>query len=330
MVQSIGNSGHGGHHAEVRQRRPDTTRLVDNVFTKLDTKNQGFLEKADLQAALSRIPGAAGNATTDDAVFQRLDSDADGKVTKAELTSTLQTAADQLAGQFDGLRLHGRHGHHGHGRGRGHGHDGEDATAGFTKDQLSAQLEGLGGSHGGRARMLGAVIDNFAQADVNADGQVNFREIVGFFRGDDDAAPVTTPAAVEPTPADPVAAVPPAAPTGTVSEVVAPATNPTTELAATAPAPASTPPIASTAPTEAAPATAAIDPVVAVAATVPPATPVLASTASTDATPATPGATPPADPAAVERAVLQRILQLVRAYGVPGDAPGAASISASA
>lgn len=347
MVQGISNSSHGGHHAEVRQRRPDTERLVDNVFNNLDTKNQGFLDKADLQAALRQIPGAAGNATTDDAVFQRLDSDADGKVTKAELSSTLQKAADQLAGQFDNLRLHGRHGHHGHGHhGRGRGddddHDRGGRSAGFTKDQLSAQLEGLGGSHGGRARMLGAVIDNFAQADANADGQVNFREIVGFFRGDRDAAPATTPASipapVDPVSTDPVAGVPPAAP-----PLAPTVTAPVAEVPASAPAPATTVTStsatgAATAPTDTAPVMAATDPVTDAAATAPAASTVVAATASTapadttpaiDAAAATP-ATPPADLAAAERAVLQRIMQLISAYSVPGHAPNATSISASA
>jgi len=34
---------------------PDTSKMVDDLFVKLDTKGQGYLEKSDLQTAFSKV-----------------------------------------------------------------------------------------------------------------------------------------------------------------------------------------------------------------------------------------------------------------------------------
>jgi hypothetical protein len=176
MVTGIG-SGNGG-----------IANWADSVFSKLDTKNQGYIDKSDLEAALSKTGGANGNGTgtgtsVDDA-FGALGGDKDGKVTKSELTDAMTTLADQLSAQFDAGRMgpppdgpppdaqdgtqavdgtassasgtsgaggaHGPHGHHG---------DGDDASATSGTDSTDSTSTSYN-----------------AAADTNGDGKVSSDE----------------------------------------------------------------------------------------------------------------------------------------------------------
>lgn len=95
MVASISNSSGG------------VSKWADSVFSKLDTKNQGYIEKSDLQSALSGVDGSATQSSDIDDAFGALDGDGDGKVTKSELTDAMTKLSDQLNAQFDASRVNG-------------------------------------------------------------------------------------------------------------------------------------------------------------------------------------------------------------------------------
>jgi hypothetical protein len=84
------------------------SKWADSVFSKLDTKNQGYIEKSDLQSALSATDDGGGMPSGDiDDAFGALDGDGDGKVTKSELTDAMTKLSDQLNAQFDASRVNG-------------------------------------------------------------------------------------------------------------------------------------------------------------------------------------------------------------------------------
>jgi hypothetical protein len=84
------------------------SKWADSVFSKLDTKNQGYIEKTDLQSALSATDDGGGMPSGDiDDAFGALDGDGDGKVTKSELTDAMTKLSDQLNAQFDASRVNG-------------------------------------------------------------------------------------------------------------------------------------------------------------------------------------------------------------------------------
>jgi hypothetical protein len=83
------------------------SKWTDAVFSKLDTKNQGYIEKSDLQSALSGVDGSAVQSSDIDDAFGALDGDGDGKVTKSELTDAMTKLSDQLNAQFDASRMNG-------------------------------------------------------------------------------------------------------------------------------------------------------------------------------------------------------------------------------
>lgn len=170
MVSSIGNTMH----------RPDPSQMANKLFSKLDTKNQGYIEKSDLQSAFDQISGTgnSGNSASVDDIFSQMDSNGDGKVTKDEMTSSLQKLADQLDSQFNSMRTSGKGGGMG-GMPPPPPPQGSD-SAGFSKDELQSQLDKTGTSDSQRSSLISNIVNNFDKADTNGDGKVSAQEAMAF------------------------------------------------------------------------------------------------------------------------------------------------------
>lgn len=76
------------------------TDRTNALFAKLDTKQKGYIDAADLESATGA--GDSGRAAE---LFKQLDADSDGKVTKSELSTALQNVGDELAAQSDQSRV---------------------------------------------------------------------------------------------------------------------------------------------------------------------------------------------------------------------------------
>lgn len=154
------------------------SQMSSLLFSKLDTKSQGYIEKADLESAFSQISTQSGkqsSASVDD-VFSALDSNSDGKVTKDEFSTVLAKLQEQLDSQFTQNRTPGQGGP----QGAGGMHPpppppGNDA--GFTKDELSNQLQSADSQ---RTSLISKVVQNFEAADTNGDGKVSFQEAMAY------------------------------------------------------------------------------------------------------------------------------------------------------
>jgi hypothetical protein len=122
---------------------------ADSIYSKLDTKNQGYIEKTDLQDALSKVSGNGGDSGQSvnvDDTFSALDGDSDGKVTKSELTEAMTKLSDQLNAQFDASRI-GRGGPPAAGQDSGAASGSTDASATIGANGM-AGMGGAGGPHG--------------------------------------------------------------------------------------------------------------------------------------------------------------------------------------
>lgn len=190
MTSAIGGVG-GGSWA---MQRPDTSSMVKNLFAKVDTKNQGYIDKAELQSAFDQIStdAASGSSSTSssvDAIFKKLDGDSDGKITEQEMSSGMQKLADQLDSQFNQSRMSGM----GSAQRQQGGADG-----GFSKDQLTSMAKEIGASDSKRSELMSKIADNFDQADTNSDGKVNREEAMAFDKASKtDATGSDTSSAVE-------------------------------------------------------------------------------------------------------------------------------------
>jgi Ca2+-binding EF-hand superfamily protein len=153
----------------------NSSTSISQLFAKLDTRSQGYLEKSDLVSAFSKI-AADGSSSTAEDVFAALDSDSDGKVTESEFSTTLTKLQEELDSQFNQMRLQGHGGHGPQGMGGMPPPPPPQNDAGFTKEELSSQLEEIGSSDSERTSFISNVVNNFEAADADGDGKVTFAE----------------------------------------------------------------------------------------------------------------------------------------------------------
>lgn len=184
MVSSIGSNSMA---SMAGMQRPDPTRMASNVFSKLDTKGQGFIEESDLQSALSQLSSTSASSTESDsaALFKALDGDSDGKVTESEFSSSMQKLADALDNQAFGSRMAGA-------MPPPPPPQGDDA--GFTQDELNSQLEEIGSTDSARSELISKVAENFEAADTNGDGKVSAPEAMAYERESRTSASTSTSA----------------------------------------------------------------------------------------------------------------------------------------
>lgn len=158
-----------------------SSQMASLLFSRLDTKNQGYIEKSDLASAFSNIASQKSDSTSADDVFAALDGDSDGKVTENELSTVLAKLQEQLDSQFNQSRMQGMGGH-----GGPQGMAGmpppppPSNDAGFTKDELTQQLESSESSDSTQTNLLSKVVENFDAADTNSDGKVSFQEAMAY------------------------------------------------------------------------------------------------------------------------------------------------------
>lgn len=149
------------------------SQMASMLFSKLDTKSQGYLEKSDLAAAFSQISTNAGQSasgTSADDVFTALDSNSDGKVTKDEFASVLAKLQESVSSQFGGPM-----------QGPGGMPPPPPADdAGFTKEELTSQLESVDSSDTKRSELINKIVNNFEAADTDSDGKVSFKEAMAY------------------------------------------------------------------------------------------------------------------------------------------------------
>ena len=141
-------------------QQPDSSKMVDNLFSKLDTKGQGYIERSDFQGAFDKV--SSKTPSVDD-VFNALDNNDDGKITKQEMSDSVQKLADQLVSQLQSMRMNGKMG-------------GMD-SAGMSKGDISGMAESATGS---ASQMLSDLVQNFDAADTNQDGNISAQELMAY------------------------------------------------------------------------------------------------------------------------------------------------------
>jgi len=88
-------------------QRPDPSKMAEDLFSKLDGKGQGYIERSDLEAALGHIGNSNSKHASDSAeqMFSARDGNGDGKVTQQEMAATFEKVASELDGAFPRMRM---------------------------------------------------------------------------------------------------------------------------------------------------------------------------------------------------------------------------------
>ncbi|WP_223146626.1 EF-hand domain-containing protein [Methylomonas albis] len=171
-INSVNSSGSGMMYGGMKaMQKPDPAKMAEDLFSKLDTKGQGYIEKSDLQAALSSVSGSdSSSSSSADDMFSKLDGNGDGKVTQAEMQATLEKMASELDGPFPRMRMQGQ------GDMPPPPPGGQEGDQGFTKDQLTSISNDLSSSDSKRSELMSDIASNFDAADSNGDGKVTASE----------------------------------------------------------------------------------------------------------------------------------------------------------
>lgn len=160
-----------------------SSQIASSLFSKIDTKNQGYIDKSELSSASSDDSGSSA----DDA-FNALDSDSDGKVTKSELTKGIENLLSSLNsssvnGQDNANRPPPPDGPPPNDNGNGD-------DSGLTKDQMTKMASESKDSK--LSSMLKDVSSNFDAADTNKDGKVSREEAMAYEKSKGNSASSTS------------------------------------------------------------------------------------------------------------------------------------------
>jgi Ca2+-binding EF-hand superfamily protein len=152
-------------------KRPDPAKMAEELFNKLDSSGQGYIEKSDLKNAFDKSSSTTSSSPSNvDDLFSTLDGDQDGKVSKQEFSDALQKVAEQLDSQMMDKRL---------GRSSGGGMPPPPPPGGgpsLSKDELTSMASEIGSSDSAAASSLNDLVNNFDKADSDGDGKVSFKE----------------------------------------------------------------------------------------------------------------------------------------------------------
>lgn len=181
-ISSIGSNSSMSMMQSHAMRRPDPAKMAEDLFDKLDTSGQGYLQKTDFESAFSSISSdssSSSSSSTDvDSLFSQLDGDSDGKVTKEEFSSALSQLSEQLDQQFQSGRMQEAMQMGGMGGMPPPPPPANDE--GFTQDELSSQLEEIGSTDSARSSLISNIVENFEAADTDSDGKVSFQEAMAY------------------------------------------------------------------------------------------------------------------------------------------------------
>ena len=155
-----------------RRQRPDSAKMAEDLFSKLDSTGKGYIEESDLTSALSSLSSKDGTASASE-IFSQLDSDSDGKVTKDELSSSLQKLSESLDNQFNQMRMQGA-------MPPPPPDEAQSSDEGLTKAELTSQLSQMGTTDTTGSSLMSKIVENFDAADTNEDGKVSLQEAVAY------------------------------------------------------------------------------------------------------------------------------------------------------
>ncbi|GAA5167239.1 EF-hand domain-containing protein [Viridibacterium curvum] len=166
-VSSVGSSGMMPPPPPRGGQRPDAAKMAEDLFSQIDTKGQGYIEKADLQSAVD----GTGDSSSVDELFSQLDGDSDGKVTQSEMQSAFESLSQALDSQAMGMRMQ-------QGGMPPPPPPGDDK--GFSKDELTSMASEVSSTDSKRSEFMQKIADNFDEADADGDGKVTAKEAMAW------------------------------------------------------------------------------------------------------------------------------------------------------
>lgn len=179
-------SGGGMGMQRTPQKIPDKSeleKLGQDFFSQLDSQQKGYLEQSDFASCLS----ANGSTDTGVELFSAMDANADGQLTQDEFSSAFSDILYNQQGMMGNMPPPPDQ--------QGDmppppppppqgdmtmGGMGMQKDTGKTADEISSLIDEINQFDPAKASELQNVLDNFDEADNNADGKITMDEIKAF------------------------------------------------------------------------------------------------------------------------------------------------------
>lgn len=160
-------SGMGISQMYATMQRPSAETMSKELFSKLDTNGQGYIEESDLQTALDSLKSSSGssNSLSAEELFSQLDGDGDGKVTEQELSSLFQNLADEM-----GVRARIADQNPRPPQSEPPSYTLDELTAMSTSDEVDSNMQSI----------FSQLADNFDSADSDGDGSISGDEAMSY------------------------------------------------------------------------------------------------------------------------------------------------------
>lgn len=185
MSMSISSSGYSTqamqsqYGSRNRMPPPDPQAELSQAFANMDAGSKGYLDKTDLESALS----ASGSSASSDDLFSALDADTNGQVTEEEMANVLKNLCSGNDSARFAMRMAGSGGM-GEMAPPPPPQEGEDE--GFTVDQLSQMASDLAETDSQRASEFETLAASFTEADADGNGKLTRDEAMGFLFGEEE------------------------------------------------------------------------------------------------------------------------------------------------
>ncbi|WP_028311070.1 EF-hand domain-containing protein [Derxia gummosa] len=107
-IGSIGGSTMQGWGRTGGAERGGGARMQQEMFNKLDGDGDGAISKTEMQSALDSLTSASGStsSTSVDDIFKRADSDGDGSLSSDELSSDMDSQRQQAMSSVNFAQMH--------------------------------------------------------------------------------------------------------------------------------------------------------------------------------------------------------------------------------
>jgi len=141
-----------------------SSQITNNIFSKIDRNNQGFIGNSEFTDAMKKS-NSNDQSTDVQALFDSIDADSDGKITKSEMSTKIESLITQLDSSMLGA---------GRGHGMGRPHEAQSDEAGLTKEQATEMASSTDNKK--LSSIMSEISENFDEIDTDQDGKVSREE----------------------------------------------------------------------------------------------------------------------------------------------------------
>lgn len=178
MTSAISMSSCYSSYASTQMRAADTSKLQQQLFSKVDTNGDKSIDQTELTSFLDYVGEKTGSSIDSASALKALDSDGNGSISETELTDNASALFDQLKSQLMSSQM--QMGHGGPPPPPPSDEDSSDLFSSIDTDGdgsiSKTELETFVSSRAGESGNGPSVDDILARDDADGDGAISSTE----------------------------------------------------------------------------------------------------------------------------------------------------------